>query len=121
MKNARVVMTDDQHAEISALAKAAGFSGVGPYLLSLACGSGDRDEVVQIVEKARIPAMTGTTIGKAFRLRSLFEKTEWEAHAKHIRLGAGKLFFAEVSAGRLPGVRVAAVTSSNHQTYIRER
>ncbi len=121
MKNVRITMADDVYEQIAAKAQVAGFSGISSYLLSLAGGDADESEVESILNRAREPAMTLTTVGKQFRLKALFGKDEWESYSKGVRIKAGKRFYADVIARKLPNIDEGPLTGSNHQTYIRSR
>lgn len=121
MKNVRVTLTDAQYEQASKAAKEGGFAGISSYFVSFVGGSDNDADVSKIIAEARAPALTMTSINSLFTLKALFNREYWNAFPAGVRTKAGKRFYADVIAGKFPGIEAGPLTGSNHQTYRRTK
>lgn len=112
-------MADETYDRLRVEARQAGYPGIGSYLLSKVNGLTTDAEAHDIVKRAEKLAIRKSLDDGSFTLKSLFSKEQWNAYSKPARIAAGKLFFAEVEVGFVPGVQVSEKSGANHQTYIR--
>lgn len=86
MKNVCVEFTDDQHAQLLANAKAAGFEGPSAFIRAVTLGLvADNDTA-----HAKLKTIADLTPGQTFVMRSLFSFDEWNSMPRRQRLSISR-------------------------------
>ena len=104
------------YALLVKMRKAEGLPSVSALFLKKCGVLADKDEANEIVQRG-LKLAKRRTRGKEFRLRDLFDATEWERFSKGARLRAGRLFYEKVCAA-VDGIRATRKSGSNQQMYV---
>jgi hypothetical protein len=119
MKTVRVTMSDEAFAQLSAEARKKKLPGIASLLLSKSDVLSDEAAGADIAKKAARNA-SKLADGERFKLRQLFEPDDWEGFTKGSRVYAGRIFFEEVTNGKVANVADDGKSSSNHQFYVKK-
>ena len=109
-------MSDEAFGLLNAEARKKKLPGIASLLLSKSGVLSDEAAGADIAKRATRNAGK-LAPGMRFKLRQLFEPAEWEGFTKGSRVYAGRIFFEQVTSGKVANVIDDGKSSSNHQLY----
>lgn len=112
-------MSDEAFGQLTSEARKRKLPGIASLLLSNSQVLTDEAAGADIAKKAARNASKRPD-GEKFKLKELFNPTEWEDFPKGARVYAGRIFYNEVTNGKVANISDAGKSTSNHQFYCKK-